>query len=73
MRAKVARLEESIASMEDQLKTQGEEMQRMEEELAAAKSNMLDNPSVLSHSKEIQSSLMFTKSDDFFILISCVF
>ena len=51
MRAKVARLEESIASMEDQLKTHGEEMQRMEEELAAAKSNMLDNPSVLSHSK----------------------
>jgi hypothetical protein len=40
-----------MASKEDQLKTQEEEMQRMEEELAAAKSNMLDNPSVLSHSK----------------------
>jgi hypothetical protein len=66
LRSKVAKLEEIIASKEDQLKTQEEEMQRMEEELAAAKSSMLDNPSVLSQSKLTRRSLIFTKSQDFF-------
>jgi hypothetical protein len=33
-RSKVAKLEETIASKEDKLKTQGEEMQRIDKELA---------------------------------------